>query len=76
MIPVMLAAESLEIFLQERPHSDDTIRHILNFAEPLLIQSRAIEDLGGDPGTVNWRVGIKWPDKDFDLRIHTFLLFC
>lgn len=67
MTPIMLAAESLKIFLQESPHSDDAFRHLLDFTKPLLIQSRAIEDLGRDSGTVHWRVGIKWPDKDFDL---------
>jgi len=76
MTPIMLATEGLEILLQESPHSDDTFRHFLDFTEPLLIQNRAIEDLGGDSGTVHWRIGIKWSDEDFDLRIHAFLLLC
>lgn len=76
MTPVMLAAERLEIFLQEGPHSDNTFRHFFDFTKPLLIQGRAMEDLGGDSGTMHWGIGIKWPDKDFNLRVHTFLFLC
>lgn len=74
MTPIMLTAEGLKILLQESPHSDNAFRHFLDLTKPLLIKSRVIEDLGRNSGTVHWRVGIKWPDEDFDLRIHTFLL--
>lgn len=56
MAPVMLAAETLEVFFQQSPHSDNAIRHLLDFTEPLLIQSRVVENLGRDPGPVYRRV--------------------
>ena len=72
----MLAAESFEVFLQQRSHSNDTLSHSLDFAKPLLIQCRIIKDLGSDPRAMHWGIGIKRSDEDLELRIDTLLLFC
>jgi hypothetical protein len=32
-----------------------------------LVQGLVVEDLGGDTGTVNWRVGVERPDEDLNL---------
>ena len=58
MTPVMLATESFEVFLQQGPHPNDAISHFLDFAKPLFVQGRVIEDLGGDSSTVHWRVRV------------------
>ena len=67
MAPIMFAAESFEVFLQQRPHPNDAVCHFLDFSKPLLIQGRVVEDFRGNPSTVYGRVRIQWPDKDFDL---------
>ena len=67
MTPVVLAAKRLEILSQQRSHLDDAVCHSFDFTKPLLVQRRVIEDLGGNAGTVNGRVGIERPDEDLDL---------
>lgn len=67
----MLAAESLKVFLQERPHPNDAISHLLDFTEPLLIQCRIIEDLRGDSCAVYWWIRVEGADQNFDLGIDT-----
>ena len=74
MVPVLLAAELLEVVLEECAHLDDAVGHALNLAEPLLVELWGVEDLGGDAGTVDWRVGVEWADDDLDLRIDALLL--
>ena len=75
MAPIMFAAESFKVFLQQRPHPNDAVCHFLDFSKPLLIQGRVVEDFRGNPSTVYGRVRIQWPDKDFDLRINSLFLF-
>jgi hypothetical protein len=58
MAPVVLATKLFKILLQEGTHADDAIRHALDLAEPLLIQSRIVENLRSNAGAVNWRVGV------------------
>ena len=72
--PVVLAAELLEVLLEESTHGDDAVSHLLDLTEPLLVESRAVEDLGGDAGTVNGRVGVQRSDDDLELRVDTLLL--
>ena len=60
MAPIMLAAQVLEVHLQKGTHADNAIRHSLDFSEPLLVKARVVQDLGSDPSTVNWRVGVQW----------------
>lgn len=76
MAPVMLASEFLEVGLQEGAHLDDTIGHALDLTEPLLVESRVVEDGGCDACTVDGRVGVKRAHKDLDLGVHTLLLLC
>ena len=69
MAPVVLRSQSLEFLLQECAHGDDTVGHALDFAEPLLVQSLVVEDLGRDAGTVDGWVGVERADEDLDLGV-------
>lgn len=72
--PVVLGAELLKVLLEEGTHGDDAVSHLLDLTEPLLVESRAVEDLGGDAGTVDGRVGVQRSDDDLELRVDTLLL--
>jgi hypothetical protein len=72
--PVVLAAELLEVLLEESTHGDDAVGHALDLTKPLLVQRRIVEDLRGDASTVDWRVRVEWTDEDLDLRIDALLL--
>ena len=74
MRPVVLAAESLEVLLQESTHLDDAVGHALDLTEPLLVQGGVVHDSGGDTGTVNGRVGVEGTDENLDLRLDALLL--
>lgn len=41
----------------------------------MLVKTWVVEDFCGNSGTMDGRIRVKWPDKDFDLRIHSLLLF-
>lgn len=72
----MLAAELLEVLLEQSTHGDDAVSHALDLAEPLLVQRCIVENLGGNASTVDWGVGVEWADKDLDLRVDALLLIC
>ena len=72
--PVVLAAELLEVLLEESTHGDDAVGHALDLTQPLLVQRRVVEDLGGDAGTVDGRVGVERAHEDLDLRVDALLL--
>lgn len=72
--PVVLAAELLKVLLEEGAHGDDAVSHALDLAEPLLVQSRVVQDLGSDAGTVDRGVGVQRAHKNLDLGIDTLLL--
>ena len=72
--PVVLAAELLEVLLQESAHGDDAIGHALDLAEPLVVQLGGVEDLGGDARAVDRRVGVQRADQDLDLAVDALLL--
>lgn len=72
--PVVLAAELLEVLLEEGAHLDDAVGHLLDLGEPLLVELGGVEDLGGDAGAVNGGVGVERADEDLDLRVDTLLL--
>lgn len=72
--PVVLGAELLEVLLEEGTHGDDSVSHALDLAQPLLVQLRVAEDLGGNTGTVDGRVGVQRTDEDLQLRVDTLLL--
>lgn len=74
MIPVLFAAELLEVVLEERAHLNDAVGHALDLAEPLLVELWVVENLGGDAGAVDWWVGVEWADDDLDLGIDALLL--
>jgi len=63
----MLRSQILKLLLQKSTHSNDTISHAFNLTQPLLVQSLVVENLGGDTGTVNGRVGVERSDEDLDL---------
>ena len=75
MVPVVLAANLLEVLLEQCAHGNDAIGHSLNLSEPLFIQLGIIEDLGGNTGAVNGRVGVQRTDEDLNLRVYPLLLF-
>ena len=72
--PVVLAAELLEVLLEESAHGDDAVGHALDLTEPLLVEGRIVQDLRSDAGTVNGRVGVQWADQDLDLGVDALLL--
>jgi hypothetical protein len=74
MAPVMLAAEILQVLLQECSHLDDAFCHSLDFDEPLFVQGGVVQDLGCNAGAVDGRVGVERSHEDLDLRVHAFLL--
>jgi hypothetical protein len=70
----VLGAELLEVVLEESTHGDDAVSHLLDLTEPLLVESRAVEDLGGDASTVDGGVGVQRSDENLELRVDTLLL--
>lgn len=70
----MLGAELLEILLEEGTHGDDAVGHVLDLAQPLLVQLGVAEDLGGNAGAVDGRVGVQRADEDLQLGVDTLLL--
>jgi hypothetical protein len=72
--PVVLAAELLEVLLEESTHGDDTVSHTLDLTQPLLVEFGVVQDGRSDTGTVDGRVGVKRADQDLDLRVDTLLL--
>lgn len=73
MAPVVLATELLKILLQKRAHTDNPFRHALDLSQPLLVQSRIVQDLGSDAGPMDWRIRVQWPDEDLELRVYPLL---
>ena len=71
----MLAAKLLEVLLEESTHGNDAVGHALDLTKPLLVELGVIQDLRGNAGTVNRRVGVQWADENLDLRVDTLLLF-
>lgn len=74
--PVVLAAELLKVLLEESTHADDSVGHALDLAKPLLVQGGVVEDLRGDTGSMDWRVGVERAHKNLDLGVDTLLLIC
>jgi hypothetical protein len=72
--PVLAAAKLLEVLFEESPHGDDAVGHLLDLTQPLLVEGGGVENLRGDAGTVNGRVGVQRADKDLDLRVDALLL--
>lgn len=72
--PVVLAAQLLEVVLEQGAHLDDAVGHALDLTEPLLVEGRIVQDLRSDAGTVNGRVGVQWADQDLDLGVDALLL--
>ena len=73
--PVVLAAELLQVLLEESAHGDNAVSQLLHLAGPLLVESGVVENLRGDTGTVDGGAGVKRSDEDLDLRIDALLLF-
>jgi hypothetical protein len=70
----VLTAELLEVLFEESAHGDNTFGHALDLAQPLLVERGVVEDLRGDAGTVDWRVGVQRTDEDLDLGVDALLL--
>jgi DUF917 family protein len=70
----VLAAELLEVLLEQSAHGDDAVGHALDLTEPLLVQRGVVEDLGRDAGTVDGRVRVQRAHEDLDLRVDALLL--
>lgn len=67
--PVVLGAELLEVGLEQGAHLDDAVSHVLDLAEPLLVELGVLEDGGGDAGTVDGRAGVQRADENLDLGV-------
>lgn len=70
----MLGAELLEVLLEKGAHGNDAIGHLLDLAEPLLVQLGVLENLAGDTSAVNRGVGVQGADEDLELGIDALLL--
>lgn len=75
MAPVVLAAELLEVLLEQGTHLDDAVSHSLELDEPLGVELGVVHDGGGDAGAVDGGVGVQRPNEDLDLRVDALLLF-
>ena len=73
--PVVLAAELLEVVLEQGAHLDDAVGHALDFAQPLLVEGGVVQDGAGDAGAVDGRVGVERAHEDLDLRVDSLGLF-
>ena len=58
VVPVMLAAQLLQVVPEQGAHLDDALRHAFDLAQPLLVEVLVVKDLGGDAGTVDGRVRV------------------
>jgi len=76
MVPVVLAAQLLEVLLEECAHGDDAVSHTLDLTQPLLVESWVVEDGAGDTSSVNRWVRVERSDEDLDLRVDSLLLIC
>lgn len=74
MVPVLLGAQLLEVLLEQSSHLDHSVGHLLDLAEPLLLELGVVEDGGGDSSTVDGRVGVEGSDDDLQLRVDSVLL--
>lgn len=45
MAPIMLAAKILKILLEKCSHGDDAIGHAFDFAKPLFVELRTVQNL-------------------------------
>ena len=72
--PVPFASKLLEILFQQRTHGDDAVRHVLDLAQPLLVQRRVVQDLRGNSSAVNRRIGVEGSYKNLDLGVYSLLL--
>ena len=72
--PVVLGAELLKVVLEEGTHGDDSVSHLLDLIEPLLVEDRVGEDLRGDTGTVDRGVGVQGSDDNLELGVDALLL--
>lgn len=52
----MLAAQPLEVLLEESTHLNDAAGHSLDLTEPLLVECRVVQDGRCNAGTVNWGI--------------------
>ena len=73
--PVVLAAQLLEVVLEQGAHLDDAVGHALDLAQPLLVERGVVQDGAGDAGAVDGRVGVKRADEDLDLRVDALGFF-
>jgi len=73
--PVVLAAQLLQVVLEQGAHLDDAVSHALDLAQPLLVERGVVQDGAGDAGTVDGRVGVERADQDLDLRVNALGLF-
>jgi hypothetical protein len=67
VVPVMLAAQTLEVFFQQGSHLNNPICHALDLPQPLTISALVVENLRRDTCTVYRRVGVERPDKNLEL---------
>lgn len=74
VVPVVLGAELLKVGLEEGAHLDDAVGHILDLAEPLLVELGVAEDGAGDAGTVDGRVGVHGADENLELGVDALAL--
>jgi len=74
--PVVLAAELLEVLLEQGTHGDNAVSHILDLTEPLLVQCRIVQDFRGNARAMDRGIGVKRSDENLDLGVYALLLLC
>jgi hypothetical protein len=74
VVPVVLAADLLEVLLEGSTHGDDAVGHSLDLSKPLLVELGGVQNLRGDASSVNGRVRVHGTDQDLDLGVDTLLL--
>lgn len=74
VVPVALRAKLLQFVLEEAAHGDHAVGHLLDLTEPLGAQLGVIQDLAGDAGAIDGRVGVQGTDDELELGLDAGLL--
>lgn len=70
----MFASQGFKVLLEQSSHLDDPVSHALDLTEPLLVELGVVQDLAGNSGSVDGRVGVQWAHEDLDLGVDALLL--
>jgi hypothetical protein len=68
VLPVLGRAQLLQVVLQRGAHRNDAVGHLLDVAQPLLLERGIAQNLRHQTSTVHGRVRVQGTDEDLDLR--------